>query len=69
MESAQESVEITIRTSVSAIQHKNNLWWVLFDGSWEWLNLGPEQPAFLPGDKFDIILRRTHAKSSQPSVE
>lgn len=58
-----------IRTKVADVKIVGAVWYVRFEGSWEFLKLDDVKPAFEIGDKFRIILEKDNAEPSESPVE
>lgn len=58
MESAEAPVKYIIDTTVTKTFRLGDLWYVHFDGSWESLSLGRDEPNMKPGDKVRITIQR-----------
>lgn len=64
MEPADPKVVYTIQTSVAGIKKMGGSWYVLPEGLWIYVALGPEPPAFELHDPINITIWRPNAQSS-----
>lgn len=63
------STRYTIKTKVVDIKKVGPKWYVLFEGSWEFLGLDLEEPTLKVGDTVEIKIRKVaNALPSQSPV-
>lgn len=69
MEPVEAKIRYVIRTKAKRVEQIKGCWFVQFEGSWESLNFGVEEPQFNPGDKVKITFERiSDVKPSQPPI-
>jgi hypothetical protein len=49
---------IAIYSSVIGLKQEAHGWFMLLEGSWEWLFVGAEKPDFAPGDRVKITIAK-----------
>lgn len=58
MEPIEAQMTYRINTSVAGIKRVDDRWFVLFEGSWEWIGLDNDEPDLKVGDRITILIQK-----------